>query len=128
MAGNCYGVLRLLLLLGKGGGDGGLRLRALGLLETAARYADCETLRLLCLGVERSWLEEEPGEGCQIGVGLEELSCAFADFPAIVRVEVTPEELMGQGLGLGGRLSDSDGRSGEEGSADREVTDSRAST
>jgi hypothetical protein len=133
VAGNCHGDLRLLLLQGINGGGSRPPLRAPCLLETAARYADCETLGLLGLGVDRVRLEE-CGKKSDLGAGLEEvlrqrhdgdekLRCVFADFLAIVRGKIAPEGLMEQGLGLGGGLSDPDGKSNEKGSSDSGFSD-----
>ncbi|KAK3299171.1 ankyrin repeat-containing domain protein [Chaetomium fimeti] len=106
---NSHGVLRVLLLLREEGVQGGC-LRAPGLLDAAARYADCETLGLLGLGAGRVRLEGCGGMGYYKGEGgLEEvlrrrydgdekLGCAFADFLAAMR----ERELGEKGVAGGG--------------------------
>jgi ankyrin repeat protein len=104
------------------------RLRGPHLLDTAAQFADHETLAILCLtnhirlkydknyhtgDFEKILLQRHDGD--------EKLSSAFADFMAIVREEVSPETLMEQGLAFSGRLSE---MSDEKSNASDEFFDS----
>jgi ankyrin repeat protein len=109
---NSHRVLQL--LLGRWSDYSGCpRLRGPHLLETAAQFADHETLAILSLtnhirlkydqdyhtgNFEKIFQQRHDND--------EKLSCAFANFMAIVREEVSPEALMEQGLAFGGRLSD----------------------
>ena len=89
------------------------RLRGPHLLNTAAQFADHETLAILCLTNHiRLKYDKNYHTGDfekvlhQRHDSDEKLRQAFADLMAIVREEVSPEALMEQGLKFGGRHSD----------------------
>lgn len=115
IANNSHRVLQLLLSRSADYG-GPPRLRVPQLLDTAARFADHESLAILCASASHLWLEYDKTRHTGDFEKMlrerhdsdEKLCRAFADFMAVIfgDVPASPESLMEQGIAFDGQLSD----------------------